>query len=105
MLELIQTRKLLGNVARLSDEAKANLEAAFDEESAVEDKLASIDNLETTSSKLAAGDADGIAGLGDSADGLAALGQGLVRAIPVAGTVVAAGITIYQDREQGGTAR
>ena len=100
MLELIQTRKLLGNAARLSGEAKANLETAFDEESAVEDKLASIENLETTSSKLAAGDADGIAGLGDSADGLAALGQGLVRAIPVAGTVVAAGITIYQDREQ-----
>lgn len=80
MLELIQTRKLLGNASRLSDDAKANLKVAFDEENAVEDKLASIENLETTSSKLAAGDADGLAGLGDSADGLVALGRGLVRA-------------------------
>jgi hypothetical protein len=101
MQELIQARKLLGNAARLSNDAKANLKTAFDEENAVEDKLASIENLETTSSKLAAGDADGIAGLGDSADGLTALGQGLVRGIPVAGTAVAAGVTIYQDREQG----
>jgi uncharacterized protein YukE len=101
MWELIQTRKLLGNAAQLSGEAKANLRAAFDEENTMESKLASIENLETTSSKLAAGDADGIAGLGDSADGLAALGTGLVRAIPFAGTTVAAGITIYQDREQG----
>jgi uncharacterized protein YukE len=101
MLELIQTRKLLGNAARLSDEAKANLKVAFEEEDAVETRLASIENLETTSSKLAAGDADGIAGLGDSADGLAALGQGLVRAVPFAGTAVAAGLTIYQDREEG----
>jgi hypothetical protein len=56
---------------------------------------------ETTSSKLAAGDVDGLAGLGDSVDGLVALGAGLVRAIPIAGTVIAGGLTIYQDRELG----
>jgi hypothetical protein len=101
MRELIQARKLDGNAARLSGQAKANLRAAFDEENTVESKLASIENLETTSSKLAAGDVDGLAGLGDSVDGLVALGAGLVRAIPIAGTVIAGGLTIYQDRELG----
>jgi uncharacterized protein YukE len=101
MLELIQARKLLGNAAQLSDETKAALRLANDEENTVLGKLASIENLETTSSRLAAGDPDAVVELGDSADSLAAVGQGLVRAIPFAGTVIAGGFTIYQDRELG----
>lgn len=96
MLELIQARKLAGNAAMLSKETRGALKTAWQEENAVETKLASAEALENTTTKLAAGDADGIAGVAEGADGLG----GLVKGIPYLGTTLAAGLTIYQDRQQ-----
>ena len=99
MWELIQARKLLGNAAQLSKETKVALKTANAEETALENKLLSAESLETTTTKLAAGAPEGVAGIGDGADGLSAGARLVIRGIPYAGAAVAAGITIYQDRE------
>ena len=94
MLELIEARKLSGNSAMLSRETRGALRTAFDEEDAVEARIISISRFETSSSQVAAGEAEGLAGLADSLSGVA-------RAVPYIGSAVAAGLTIYQDRQQG----
>ena len=98
--ELIEARKLMGNAARLSQDTGDMATAALKEEAAVQSKIGTALELESAGSKLAAGEADGVAGLA-GLDGLAGLARGLVRGVPLAGTTVAAGLTIYQDHHQG----
>ena len=99
--ELIQARKQMGNAARLSSDTRDLAAAARQEETTLEGKIGTALGTETTGTRLAAGDADGVAGLADGADGLANVASGRVRAIPYAGTAIGAGLTMYQDMQQG----
>jgi uncharacterized protein YukE len=99
--ELIAARKVMGNAARLSTSTRDLAGAARQEEAALEGKIDTALGSETRGTQLAAGDPDGLDGLADGADGLASVARGLVRGIPYAGTAAAAGLTIYQDMQQG----
>jgi hypothetical protein len=99
--ELIAARKTMGNAARLSAGTRDLAITARQEEAALEGRIGNALAAETTATRLAAGETEGISGLADGADGLAGVASGLVRAIPLVGTAVGAGLTIYQDRQEG----
>jgi len=90
--ELIAGRKLAGNNFLLSRQTRENLTETAKERAVLEGKLADSPP-ESVLTQGADGDADGL--------GLAGLAGGAVRAIPFIGATAGAGITIWQDREEG----
>jgi uncharacterized protein YukE len=90
--EALAAKKVYGNNFRISAKTVENASDALQERSVLEGKL-SIAPTGDTSSMLADG---------DSADlGLTGATAGAVRAIPYIGATVGAGITVWQDRENG----
>jgi hypothetical protein len=89
---LIADRKVNGNNARLSRQMREDLQETRAERSAAQGKM---DNAPSggEDTMLADGDADGL--------GLAGVVADTVRAIPYLGASAGAGITIWQNREQG----
>jgi hypothetical protein len=81
-----------GNNFRISRQTSENAAEAARERSTLQGKLADAPP-ESVLTMGADGDADGL--------GLAGLAGGAVRAVPLIGATAGAGITIWQDREQG----
>jgi uncharacterized protein YukE len=92
---LIQDRKINGNNSLLPKDMRTAISEAQEEKGMLQSKLGSA--WEPTSSKIANGDADGLGMTADGASGLIRVAGGAVRAIPLVGTSIGAGITIWQD--------
>lgn len=90
--EYLDAKNQYGNAARLSPETKGNAAEALKELRTTEGKLASAPG-ESATTKLAAGDADGL--------GAAGLAGGVVRSVPYLGALAGAGFTIAGDRSDG----
>jgi hypothetical protein len=92
---LIQDRKTNGNNSLLPKDMRTAISEAQEEKGMLQSKLGSV--WEPASSKVADGDAEGLGLTADSASGLMRAASGVVEAIPLIGTGVGAGITIWQD--------
>ena len=90
--QYIARKAVQGKAARVDSEDVDSAREALAERSALRGKLADAP-AEDASTRLADGDAAGL--------GLAGAAAGAVRAIPYVGASAGAGITIWQDREQG----
>jgi hypothetical protein len=90
--QYIARKAVKGNAARVDSEDVVKAREALAERSALRGRLASAP-AENTGTRLADGDAAGL--------GFAGAVGGAVRAIPYVGASAGAGITIWQDREQG----
>lgn len=87
-------RDALGRFGGASDATKGAYAAAKAELAGVEGDISRLNGMENLGTKLAAGDGEGLAGLNG-------LGRTAVRGIPIAGSIVGGGLTIYGDRAKG----
>ncbi|MCL2582648.1 MAG: WXG100 family type VII secretion target [Streptosporangiales bacterium] len=90
--DYLDAKAKYGKAARLSPEAGENASDALKGLKATEGKLASAPG-ETVTTRLAAGDADGL--------GVGGLAGGALKGIPYVGALAGAGITTWDDRAKG----
>lgn len=90
--DYLDAKAKYGKAARLSPEAGEKASDALKDLKTTEGKLASAPG-ETVTTKLAAGDADGL--------GAAGLAGGALKGIPYVGALASAGITTWGDRAEG----
>lgn len=84
-------RDALGRFGKASDATKGAFADARTKLAGVQGDISRLNGMENVSTKLAAGDAEGLAGLNG-------LGGAAVRGIPFAGMLLGGGMTIYNDR-------
>ena len=94
--ELMAARRLLGKGAAMPADARDQLAQATQEYNELEAKINSASGLESTSTKVAAGDAEGL-GL----DGTDSLAGNVVETVPWLGAEAGTYLTIAQDLQRG----